>query len=359
MKKLIVILSGGASKGAFQAGVWQRIQKEGINFGNGSEKITIPHAVFSISAGALNGALIASGKNKELVSHWNSIAGNPSEVFTSEFLNEESKLDLKKVSEFFLNELSSFQKLGLLFKSNREKYFEKFKEKLDSLKSVASNAPLFDKIQKHINIDDIKSSVFQCGVVSLLDGNYYALKHTDFIRNTEFQKAVLASSSIPIIFPTVDEINTKEIKIISATDGGIRNSTPLGDAVNYVNSLSTDDEFYFLIITTHNGSLLPMKETPNLVNTLSRSIFDIGFNEMAQNDLSEFLRINELVKQAEKQNCVLRTKNERILKAYNVKIIRPERELHSGLNFSRSAIMDSFLHGYLTAEKIIQNPIWD
>lgn len=362
MKKLIVVLTGGGAKGAFQAGAWNRIVKDGINLGNGQQKVSVPHAVFGVSAGALNGAMIASAKHKELVDLWNTIAGNPQEIYTSDFLkfqDNKTTLDTEKLGKFLLSDISAFQKIGLLFKGTRQKVLQKVLDKLKALTSIADNSPLYDKVKSLIHIKDIQSEVFQAGFVSLTDGNYYSVKHTDFSNDTEFQKAVLASSSMPLIWSPVDRVETTQFQTTNLVDGGLRNINPLGDAVRYVLNQNDSDEYYFLIISTRAANVSAMKEPPNIINIIQRSIYDITLNEIGDTDAREFLRINQLVKQAREKNVELVSKNGRKLRKFNVKIIEPGRKLGGALDFSRSMVMDSFLHGYLTALPVIQNPLWD
>lgn len=362
MKKLVLILTGGGARGSFQVGAWQRILKDGINFGNGQEKTGVPHAVFGVSAGALNGAMIAMGKNKELFELWNRIAGRPDEIFVSDFLkteNNKTTLDTENLAKFLLSDVSALQKLGLLFKGSREKVLQKIVDKLKTLDAIADNTPLFEKVKLLVQLKDIKSSVFQAGFVSLTDGNYYSATHTEFRDNSEFQKAVLASSTMPLIWSPVDRISTTQFETSNLIDGGLRNVNPLGDAVRYVLNQSDSDEYYFLIISTRTGLVPTMRDKPNILNVIQRSIYDIALSEIGDTDMSEFLRVNRLVKQAEAHNIELLSESGRKLRRFNVKIIEPKRELSVALDFSRSMVMDSFLHGYLSAQSVVNSPDWE
>lgn len=361
MKKLVVILTGGGARGAFQAGVLNRVMNEGFNFEGEKKKAEIPNAVFGVSAGALNGAMIAMGKDKELIKLWNGIAGRPEEIYTSQFLKTEGSkitLDTDALGQFLLSDMSAIQKVGLLFKDARKRTVQKLFEKLKSLTSIADNMPLLNKVRELVKIRDIKSEVFQAGFVSLTDGGYYSVNHTDFETDTQLQNAVLASSTMPLIWSPVEKVATKEFETSHLIDGGLRNINPLGDAVKYVNSKDDSDEYYFLVISTRAKTIETMQEQPNLLNVIQRSIYDIALNEIGDTDLSEFMRINQLVKQAKAHGLDLFSESGRKLKSFKFKIIEPMRELSSALNFSRSAVMDSFLHGYVTAKQIIESPNW-
>src|SRR5690606_679323 len=157
------------------------------------------------------------------------------------------------------------------------------------------------------------------------DGQYYSMKQDDFTSNEALQNAVLASSSIPLVWPAVDHIKTNNFELSYLIDGGIRNVTPLGDAVRYAQQ-SEGDDFYFIVISCHSPGLETMKEAPNLLSTIERTIFDIAMNEIRITDLSEFLRVNDLVRQAQEKGVELHGKDGRKLKSFKVKIIEPLRE---------------------------------
>lgn len=361
MKKIAIILTGGGARGAFQAGAWECIQKSGINFGDGVQKVDVPNAVFGVSAGALNGAMIAMGKHTELTTLWNSIAGNPQEIYTSDFLKtDKSKttLDIEALGKYLLSDVNALQKVGLLFKKSRNKTLGKVLDKVKALKGLSDNTPLFNKVKDLIHLKDMKSEVFQAGFVSLKDGNYYSLQHTDFTDDTQLQKAILASSCIPLVWSPVDRVRTGQYEVSQLIDGGIRNVTPLSDAIKYAES-HENDECYFLVISCHSQGLKTMQEAPNLFSIIERSIFDIAMNEIRITDLKEFLRINDLVRQAQEKGVELHGSNGKRLKSFKIKIIQPQRELGAGLDFSRDVVQDSFTHGFQCAQSVIQSPHWE
>lgn len=361
-KKLIVILPGGGAKSYFQVGAWNYILNSGINFGSGQTKVHVPNGVFSISGGSIVGAFIAMGKNAQMFKFYNQVAGNPSEVYTSDFLKQHEnsvKLDTEAIIKYLLSGLNRFQKAGLLFKRSRRKVLRKIMDKVASIDALTSNAPLFEKLKHVIRVKDIKSEVFQAGYVSLMDGQYYSVPHTDFNSDFELQKAVLASTSMPLVWSPIGSIATKDYETSHLIDGGIRNVTPFGDAVKFVNEQSDNAEYYFLVITPHTEAMTKMQEKPNLLNIATRGIYDIAMNEIQHTDLSEFIRINALVKQAQRKGIDLYSKNGRKLREFKLKIIRPSRNLGFALNFSRSLVMDSYLHGFQQAKNVVQCPVWE
>lgn len=197
----------------------------------------------------------------------------------------------------------------------------------------------------------LKSEVLKEGFVSLKDGKYHSLRQQEFPKDQELQKAVLASESIPMIWTPLKSVKTNDFELNQLNNGEIRDTTPFRNAIKYVNSSEDDAEYHFLVICCHTPALDVMEIKPNPFSIAESTLFDISMNEIQDSDLTEFLRINDLVKQAAQKGVELFSKNGRTLKSFNVRIIRPERKLKGCFDFSRSAIMDSFAHGYQVAQK--------
>lgn len=361
-KKLIVILSGGGAKTAFQVGAWNTILNQGIDLSGSHQKLTYPHAVFGVSGGAINGAMMAMGKNKELFKFWNLVAGKPEEVFTSEFLkieNGKTVFDAEAVIRYGFENSSALQKAGLLFKKTRTKAMQSVSERILSLSGLADNSPLFNKLKSLVRLKDVKSAHFQAGYVSLTDGNYYSPSHHEYESDEAFQNAVLASTSIPGVFSPVQGVKNQSFEVTRLIDGGIRNVTPLGDAVRFIENSEQEDDYHFVIINCHSPQLRTVSKDPNLLQIITRGIYDIALDEIRDTDLKEFLRINHLVKQATQKGIELFNQSGRKLRAFKVKIIEPARELPFALDFSRSSVMDSFTHGFQRAAHVLTVPNWE
>jgi len=359
--KLIVILSGGGAKAAFQAGAWQWIKQQGILLSGTIFVPDVPNGVFGVSGGGLNGVMIASGKHQQLFDLWNEIAGNPSEIYTSDFISQENEkiiFNSEKITKYLLSELSLLQKAGLLFKRSRKKVISKIFDRLRNMKSLASSEPLMSKLNDLVSIEGIKSEVFQAGFVSLTDGNYYAPSHFEYNSDADFQKGVMASADIPVLWSPIDRISLSNFELTHLVDGGVRNATPFGDAVDYINQ-SEDADYHFLVISCHTGRVDKMEGEPNVLNVAKRSLADLISTEVQQNDLSTFLQVNKLVKQAESKGIELKNSKGQKLKAFKVKTIQPNRELGFALDFSRTSVLDSFAHGFQRASKILRIPEWD
>lgn len=361
-KKFILVLSGGFANGGFQAGALKYIHKQGLTIKGKKHFPNHFDAIFTISAGGYNGVMTAMGKHDELYDLWHNIGGKPSEVYKSEFLEidgEKIKIDTEAITAYLTEDLNFFQKAGMVFPSGRKKAMKKIGKKLKSFLAMADPSPLVEKLRRLVSLKDIKSDAFHAGFVSLTDGVYYNPSHKAFESDTQLRNAVLATGTIPVMFPPVDEIVTKEYTITNAVDGAIRNVTPLGDAVKYINAQQADYDYHFVVISCHTGKEEVMTKRPNVLSIAARSMYEIAMNEILQNDIDCFVQINSLVKQAKAKGVELIGKSGRALKHFKVKIIKPQRELGASHDFSRKKVLDTLSHGYTVAQSVDQNLSWE
>lgn len=90
-----IALEGGGAKGGYEVGVWKALREEGIQY----------NAVSGTSVGALNGALMVTGKYDEAVELWSSIKMSSLVAVEEKEGNELSKLFS---GEFQLGQLADF-----------------------------------------------------------------------------------------------------------------------------------------------------------------------------------------------------------------------------------------------------------
>lgn len=386
-KKIALVLSGGGFNGAFQLGA--------INYINDNwKKITGMSTpmkfdlIAGVSAGALNGALIAMDKLELLNDLWiNKIGRNGvSEIFTSKIIDTTSKsekvrlkLDIKSISKQLVPEVDLqvglFKKLGVLFSKKKRKQLvdnlivkvEKgIKANFSNIRSVADNTPLRRKLEKYVSQGEIKNTKFYCGFVSLDTGNYHSVCSDDFLSNEDFVNGILASTSIPVIWKPVLKINFKTkngvIKSTNNVDGGIRNVSPLGDVIKLINNESED--YKIIVINCNSGSVkqedFGMK---SLGAIASRSVYDISLTEIFNNDVNQFLQINQLVKQAKQvcDNAVLTNKFSKELKTFDAIVINPDQdiELGSALVATEELINHRVSHGKAMARIAFEKKVFN
>lgn len=281
MKKALV-LSGGGAKGGFQVGALKAYLEK---YGNLDFDI-----ISGVSVGSLNGCLLAMGKYDVLVDIWSKITQR--DIFT--------KYSILKVI------------WNVLIKRKNGAY---------------DNAPLLRILEKHITLADLKTE-FIFGVVSLYDGKYYSLSSNDFDDDNEFRKAILASSTMPIVWSPVRSIRTKFGVIRDVVDGGIRTVSPLGDVLK----INPTD---IVIINCAPTGIDIEPDSKSLLKVAKRAITNIMIDEIEKNDLDMFLKINELVK----------SNNISGYTYYENKLVTPE-VIGGTLDFSRDTLDNNYHEGY-------------
>jgi NTE family protein len=172
-----MVLSGGASLGAVQAGMIRALFERGI----------APDLIVGASVGALNGAFIASRPPTpetadELAAIWRGLG---------------------RWQVFPLNPLTGF--LGFFGARDH----------------LVSDHALRQLVSERIRFDALEEAAIPLHVIAtdLLSGQELRLSRGDAT------EAVMASTAIPGVFPAVEWDGRKLI------DGGVSNNTPIGDAI--------------------------------------------------------------------------------------------------------------------------------
>ena len=339
--KTALVLSGGGFKGAFQIGALDYLREAGL-----VDPDLHFDVVAGISAGALNGAFVASRRYNLLKTIWRRIEEEGSSViYSSEFLNEagEPQLSYETLKARFFPDYQIKVGLGqglrlLLFPKQRNRFIEQqvaqvgqeAAARLRDFRAIASNQPLADLLRQHLNVNQIPADViFTSGFVSLVDGQYYNPKQTDYASNEDFIQGVLASTTVPVVWPPLDGVNLRDPQppIRQLIDGGLKNSSPLGDVIKFMDDEQEDVAYRILIINSSSGKLAVERKEFNIVEIALRSLTEITLAEIFENDIREFVRVNALVRQARQQGVVLRDARGRPLRQFSYKIIQPEEEL--------------------------------
>ena len=304
-KKVALVLSGGGAKGAFQFGAIQYIEEV--------IKKKFPHFDYSIiagvSVGSLNGGMLAQNRYHELKSLWSTLTDD--DVYEGK------------------------STLAIIWRLLRGK------------KSALTNDPLRKQLQANFHLRDVdKKYDLRVGVVSLETGLYSVMKPSDFITDEEFRKAILASTSVPIVWEPVDEISLLGGRHLrNLVDGGLRNISPLGDVL--------DDNPTHVIIINCSAANLPSdsKATNTILDIANRSLADIAFNEIFNSDIDEFLTINRLAAQAKRKGVALVKENGKPYKVFKNVVIQPVKDLGDSLDFSHDTVIRRIQLGYEHAEQ--------
>ncbi len=274
-----LVLSGGGAKGGFQAGAERVLREE---FGFRWERI------FGVSVGALNATLLAQREYARLADIWETVRA-------------------EDIYRKFPWPVVAFR-VGVLRKLG-----------------FYDDAPLREFIQRHAGGRAFHVPA-HVGRVSLVTGEYELVPHTA----PDFLDAVWQSATMPVIW---ESIGPK-----AYVDGGLRNVTPLGDALGFKPT-------EIVVISCQAPTVASVKPPANLLDVVKRSLTDITINEIIRNDMSEFLRINQLVQQAEKAGLRLKKPDGTPYRFCPITVIEPVNSLGDTLDFSRDALRMRMRHG--------------
>ena len=293
-RKIALILSGGGARGAFQVGaeMYAR-QVKGYHW----------DIIAGVSVGAMNGAMLAMHRYQRLMEIWNTISN--SQVYTGGF-------NLPSLINLLFGALSFY-----------------------------SNAPLQKMMKRELEAGKIIDDL-HVGVVSLVTGEYIQFTK-EFL---ELPEAILASASIPVVWPPVD-ISPEHMAMV---DGGVRNITPIGDVLDL-----EPDEIVIINCSPEHPRVL--EKAPDNVLSIGMRALDIMQNEIFVNDVKEFLHINALVQEAEKQGILLHhPRTGRLLKYYPCVVIEPDVELGDTLDFSTRSVQSALKAGVRRAREALGKP---
>lgn len=290
-----LVLSGGASKGAYQVGVLKHLM---------GDLETHYDLVCGVSVGAINGAWLSmfpEGQEKPCI---------------EQLENLWRGLRTKDVYVSWVNLPGFLRYLGFLvapFKSsiyNSRPIEELLKEKFDP--------KLIEKSGKQLKV----------GAVSLNSG-LYKLFDQD---HPEIVKAVAASAAFPTAFSPV------EIDGEFWLDGGIKEVTPLKAAIQ-----AGATEIDIIITASSKRKPKDYTEAPKLF-TLAPRVLSLMSDEVLDNDVNRALELNDLIK----EGAVIPGK-----RYIPMRVFRPEQSLTpNSLDFEQKYIAPMIDKGYQVAKEV-------
>jgi NTE family protein len=283
-----LVLSGGGAKGAFQIGA-ERVLREELGFRW--------ERVFGISVGALNATLLAQQAYSQLRELWLRIRAE--DIYR------------KYPWPIVAIRVALQRKLGLY-----------------------DDTPLRDLIRRHAAGRPFLTPA-HVGRVSLLSGEYELVPNTA----PDFLDAVWQSATMPVIWEAIGPR--------AYVDGGLRNVTPLGDALAYGAS-------EIVVIACSSGLIEPAKPPSNLLDVAKRSLTDITINEILRNDVEEFIRINDLVRQGHEAGIALKKQDGTPYRYCRITVIEPAEPLGDTLDFSQESIRQRMKQGEEMARRAIR-----
>jgi NTE family protein len=288
-RRATLVLSGGGAKGAFQVGAERVLRQEG---GFRWER------VLGVSVGALNGALLGQERPEDLAEVWRTI-------------REE------EVHRKFSWPVVAFR-VGLLGK-----------------RGLYDDRPLRVTIERHLAGRPFRVPV-HVGRVSLTSGRY-ELVGSDR-PEPEFLDAIWHSATMPVVWEPVGPQ--------AFVDGGLRNVTPLGDALAF-------DPTEIVVVLASPRAMEAVPPPPDILQVAMRALADIAIDEILVNDVDQFLRVNRLVLQAAEQGAELRDESGRPYRHVAITVVEPSGPLGDTLDFSPGVIRDRLAAGEEAARRAL------
>lgn len=274
MKDTALVLAGGGAKGAYQAEVARHVMNE--------KNIT---AITGVSAGALNGSMLAQNKAYRLSQIWENAR----------------KRDVWKGGH------------------NPIRYFKML---MGWSLGLYNAKPLHNILKKNFDPNNIKIP-FKAGAVSLKTGEYipYEVRPEKEYNEESIQKSrrfIVASSAVPVGVEPVEIDGEKMI------DGGTRNIAPVGDAID-----ENPDEIIAIFNTRRDNKFKKQEESPNHVFGIGEWALEILLNETVRSDI----RIAKAINSFQKKHNFDKSKYDHI----PINVIEPSKPIGKATDFSRDA----------------------
>ena len=291
-KKVALILTGGSAAGAFQIGALDYLQRT-LDY-----KFDI---ITGVSVGALNASFLAQYKKGE----------------DEKAVEDLMALWLSIKTENIHKRWFTFGKLAALWK-----------------KSLYNSEPLRKLIEENVDLERIKTSgkKLQIGTVSVDHGDYKS-----FDENSEdLVNAIKASAAFPLFLTPVHVSEPGTLDF----DGAIREVAPLHHAIDM-----DADEIIFISATDFKVGNVKASEMKTL--SITERFIKILHNEVVKNDVENFIKINNWVKEGKLINTDK--------KYIPITIIKPEGPLlKNTLEFKPSNTAKLFVEGYEAAKKALK-----
>lgn len=240
--KTAFVLSGGGSKGAFQAGVIYQLLNKGI----------FPDVVYGTSVGAINAAAISYLEPDEIKDTWLNIEGDHE----------------------------------IIWPTGWKKYL--YWPKMLWTGGFYSLVPLEKQLRTLLKNRVHKCESYSC-VVNLVSGKAEYISNYR-VTKEEYIQSVIQSAAIPML------MEDRGLKV----DGGVRHHTPLAQAVS-----DGADKIYVISCRPYrieNSNWKPSGKLPRTLEVGFRAIDDIMTHEVFVNDVKMLLHYNQHAEYFNKKN---------------------------------------------------------
>jgi len=279
-KKTALVLAGGGAKAIFQAQVVARLREAGYSF----------DLISGVSAGSLNAAIL-SQNDGGVVNLWSSVDKD----------------------QLFSGGPGLWRALLMA---------------LGIKKSIYDNDGLERFLAENYRPSNTEIP-FIVGSVNLNTSEYNEFEITPDSRITswrreEIYRSIIASSSIPVLFPSVSSLGSNEEHLFA--DGGLRNIAPLSSVIDR-------DVDEILVVTCSPRHLGTSSNDLNSPFDIAERSFNILLNEIVREDIDSVLKVNKILEKCEKE---VRKADGRKYKHIDISLVEPRFGLGGLLDFSDS-----------------------
>ncbi len=295
-----VILSGGGASGAYEVGVLK-----GLFAGDSSATNytpLMPDIFTGTSIGAYNASLLVAEINSRgfaAIDHLEDIwlnvlpqdddtghnfvaryRGDPFEYFSPRVVLKNPLGDSVQLAQDLSFFARDFYRRGLVFFLSSDDIETRLLKLIDS-SAIISNEPERRLIEKTINFQNIRQSdkVLKVAATNWSTGDLRVFGNNDLTDDLG-PKAVLASTSIPGIFPQI------EIQNEYYADGGLVMNTPMNLAID------AGADILHVVYLDPDVKAIPLLPVRNTIDTFSR-LFAIQFAATVNRDIAVTRQIND------------------------------------------------------------------
>lgn len=326
------VLGAGGTRGDFQVGALQFLYSRGIR----------PDIICGTSIGAINGLVLAEGGIEKLVALWKSFR-KIDDVYTEEpwlralrpITGQLYRMTSDDVVSTMADRMVKYMLFPPVLFFDAVNFWTGLAEVMSApggygqLKSFFNFSPTEGKLRSRLDLDKVRRSGIkllitvvglESGEARYINESGYFSDGEDTCRQIDLIDAVLASSSIPGLFPPVKLYSENYV------DGGMREMLPVEAAI----SLGAT-EVYAVTCSKAGVGILWSFDSSNMIDITLRATMDIALDEIQR-------------------------KNAYPPRGWGVdfKLIQPTLETHDILAIEPGMISISMAYGYMRAFDVVE-----
>lgn len=274
----LYVMSGGGSRGRWQFQALEELIAAGYK----------PHGMTGTSTGTLTCFLYVEDLMEEGRAMYEQTAKTNAETITKAGLaklqNGKLVANTEYIHDVLLGNIGFWDYTKLVTKSGRKKVIKKILDNAIGIRSLMDNTPLKETILSLLALGkDGKRCPFTFNRVSLQTGGLIRSAATDFSDPEKYAEALVASTSVPGIWPGWDMFY----------DGGIREGTGLAALFD---EIDPEYDYRIFVLSCNRRGMAPLEKLNNLAEIAGRTI-SIMMDESTVNDLSLTLYKNQIAKE--------------------------------------------------------------